>query len=263
MNGGNPTSGIDVAEVAGYPVGTLPDANWRGSAFDFKNNASPNGAIEYKSSTFNGALKGKLLVVRYSQHDDIITLTPGADKNIASSIEGSSIPGFSGFIDPLDLTEDVRNGNIYVSEYGGDSGKITLLRPTANLTSTQTLNRAVTFVPNDHPNTIAGCDEIVAITPSYNMTPVSNTYTFEKLKAHPNPVQKRFNIEFPHSYRGDYTMQIVDLLGITHHIGNVHLTGEGSNMEINISKLLLKAGIYFLKVTSENKKTELLKLIVL
>jgi len=28
----------------------------------------------------------------------------------------------------LDLTEDVRTGNIYVSEYGGD-GRIVLLRP--------------------------------------------------------------------------------------------------------------------------------------
>ena len=85
--------------------------------------------IEYKSNTFNGALKGKLLVVRYSQHDDIITLTPGGVKNdIISSIEGPSIEGFSGFYNPLDLTEDLKTGNIYLSEYGG-MGRIVLLRP--------------------------------------------------------------------------------------------------------------------------------------
>jgi hypothetical protein len=129
MNGGNPTSDIDPAEVTPYPLGTLPDANWRGYAYDFQNNASPNGAIEYKSNTFNGALKGKLLVVRYSQHDDIITLTPGStEHDIVGATEGYSIEGFSGFNDPLDLTEDIRNGNIYVSEYGGD-GMITLLKP--------------------------------------------------------------------------------------------------------------------------------------
>ncbi len=131
LNGGNPTSGIDPAEVPSYPLGTLPDANYRGYAYDFQNNASPDGAIEYKSNTFNGALKGKLLVVRYSQHDDIITLTPGGpDNDIISATEGYAIDGFSGFNDPLDLTEDTTKGNIYVSEYGGD-GRIVLLKPRA------------------------------------------------------------------------------------------------------------------------------------
>lgn len=132
MNGGNPTSAADPAEVIYYPIGTLPDVNWRGYSFDFHNNTSPDGAIEYKSNTFNGALKGKLLVVRYSQHDDIMTLTPGGpDNDIVSASEGYSIKGFSGFVDPLDLTEDIKNGNIYVSEFGGE-GKITLLRPIDN-----------------------------------------------------------------------------------------------------------------------------------
>jgi hypothetical protein len=129
LNGGNPTSAIDPAQVNDYPVGTKPDVNWRGYSFDFQNNKSPDGAIEYKSNAFNGALKGKLLIVRYSQHDDIIALTPGGPKkDIVSSIDGTSIEGFSGFIDPLDLTEDVRTGDIYVSEFGGE-GRIVLLRP--------------------------------------------------------------------------------------------------------------------------------------
>jgi hypothetical protein len=133
LNGGNPTSAIDPAQVDQYPLGTLPDANYRGYAFDFQTNKSPNGAIEYKSNSFNGALKGKLMVVRYSQNDDIITLTIGSNKNISGYIDGASIQGFSGFVDPLDLVEDVSNGNIYVSEYGGD-GKITLLVPTVKPT---------------------------------------------------------------------------------------------------------------------------------
>ncbi|MEP6596458.1 MAG: PQQ-dependent sugar dehydrogenase, partial [Ginsengibacter sp.] len=129
LNGGNPTASIDPAQVNAYPVGTKPDINWRGYSFNFQNNKSPDGAIEYKSNVFNGALKGKLLVVRFSQHNDIITLTTGGPKNdVISSIDGTSIEGFSGFIDPLDLTEDVKTGNIYVSEFGGD-GRIILLRP--------------------------------------------------------------------------------------------------------------------------------------
>ena len=131
MNGGNPTTSIDPAQTDAYPVGTMPDANWRGYSFDFQMNKSPNGVIEYKSNAFNGALKGKLMVVRYSQHDDIITLMPGGPNlDIVSYNEGTSIEGFSGFIDPLDLTEDVKTGNIYVSEYGGE-GAIVLLRPKA------------------------------------------------------------------------------------------------------------------------------------
>jgi hypothetical protein len=126
LNGGNPTSSTDTAQVSQYPVGTRPDRNWRGASFDFKQHYSPNGVIEYKSSHFNGQLKGKILVVRYSGGDDIIALTPSATTfDITSSQTG--IPGFTGFTDPLDLVENTANGYIYVAEYG--ARRITLLRP--------------------------------------------------------------------------------------------------------------------------------------
>ncbi len=149
LNGGNPASPEDIARVSTYPSGTLPDANYRGYAFNFQQNKSPDGVIEYKSNTFNGALKGKILVVRYSQNNDIITLTPGGpNKDIVSSIEGASIAGFSGFDDPLDLTEDTSNGNIYVSEYG-DNGKISLLKPDNNI-SVQKADNSLTPVADAH-----------------------------------------------------------------------------------------------------------------
>ena len=135
MNGGNPTSGADPAEVvangkyAGYPVGTQPDPNYRGFAYDFGRNRSPDGAIEYKSNTFNGAIKNKLLVVEYSAGDDILALAPGADGNIP---RGNVTRVFSGFTDPVDLTEDTTNnrGNLYVAQLinGGASGQISLLK---------------------------------------------------------------------------------------------------------------------------------------
>lgn len=129
MNGGDPTAGQDLAEVAEYPDGTQPDRNWRGAAFGFANNRSPNGAIEYKSNVFGGALKGKLLIARYSLADDIIALTPGGGSlDIVGAQTG--ITGFSGFTDPLDLVENTANGNLYVTEYGAQ--KITLLRPAAD-----------------------------------------------------------------------------------------------------------------------------------
>ena len=126
MNGGNPTAGTDPAQVTAYPVGTQPDRNWRGAAFDFGRHRSPDGVIEYRQDTFGGALQGKLLVVRYSQGDDIIALTPGGpDMDIVDSQTG--IEGFTGFADPLDLVENLATGALYVSEYGAQ--KITLLRP--------------------------------------------------------------------------------------------------------------------------------------
>lgn len=127
LNGGNPTSGVDPTDVISYPVGTLPDRNYRGSAFSFGKNVSPDGIIEYKSGTFGGKLKGKLLVVRYSGGDDVVAITLDAQGNVTDSQEG--IGGVSHLVDPLDLVEDTTNGNVYVVEFG--AGRITLLRPAA------------------------------------------------------------------------------------------------------------------------------------
>ncbi len=261
MNGGNPTSGIDRAEVPAYPPGTLPDANWRGYSFDFKNNVSPNGAIEYKSSAFNEALKGKLLVVRYSQHDDIITLTAGTSKDIVSSIEGTSIAGFSGFVDPLDLTENVKNGNIYVSEYGGN--KITLLKPhTSTTTIAQKENTAEAISSTTSYKQVSSCDDTTSFVISTEKTVLPINDWTEKPKIRPNPVDKRFNIEFPVEYEGDFTLQIIDPLGKTFDIGKRRLKAGGSNVLVDIFSFSFKPGIYFLKIQSETK-TEIIKLVKL
>ena len=126
MNGGNPTSAKDPGQVGTYPEGTLPDRNWRGAAYDFGVHYSPNGVIEYAGSAFGGALDGKLMVARYSAGDDVIVLTPGgANLDIVDAQTG--VTGLTGFVDPLDLTEDESTGFLYVSELG--AGRITLLRP--------------------------------------------------------------------------------------------------------------------------------------
>lgn len=137
LNGGNPTSGEDTAEVIkpfadspynGYSVGTQPDPNYKGIAYDFGRNRSPNGVIEYKSNKFGGALKGKLLVTEYSGGDDILALTPDSSGNIP---RGSATKLATGFTDPLDIIEDTKKnlGNLYVAELlnNGAAGRITLL----------------------------------------------------------------------------------------------------------------------------------------
>ena len=127
QDGGNPTSGADYEEFTQYPVGTQPDRNYRGAAYVFGKNYSPNGVIEYKSDAFNGLLKGKLLVVRYSGGDDIVAMDVQADGSVTGMQAGFA--GLGGLVDPLDLVADNVTGNIYVSEYGAN--KITLLRPIA------------------------------------------------------------------------------------------------------------------------------------
>jgi hypothetical protein len=127
MNGGNPTAATEANELAEYPVGTTPDPNYRGFAYDFDYNKSPNGMIEYTSDNFGGALKGKLIVVRWSGEDDLIVLEPGgSNQDIVGAIE--KIPGMTSLTNPLDIIEDKRNGNLYVVEFGPPS-RITLLKP--------------------------------------------------------------------------------------------------------------------------------------
>ncbi len=136
LNGGNPTSEVDMTEVvtkdgySGYSIGTMPDCNYQGAAFDFGRNRSPNGIIEYKSDTFDGALKNKLLVVEYSGGDDILALTPDSKGNIAHD---NVIQVAFGLTDPVDLIEDTQKnlGNLYVAELidGGAAGQISLLHP--------------------------------------------------------------------------------------------------------------------------------------
>jgi hypothetical protein len=108
------------ADNAKYPVGTAADANYQGAAYNFATNKSPNGVIEYKSSAFNGALKGKLLVCRFGNLNDILVLEPGLNGDISKAYGECSgaIPGLRGFVDPLDLVEDPLTGNLYVAEFG-------------------------------------------------------------------------------------------------------------------------------------------------
>ncbi|MEO7423868.1 MAG: Ig-like domain-containing protein [Fibrobacteria bacterium] len=126
LNGGNPTSGVDLLEEPQYPVGTLPDRNWQAPAFDYGEHYSPNGLIEYKNTRFSGALKGRMMVVRYSGGKDILVLTVDP---VTKAVSGSQILNTNGikFGDPLDLVENTANGYLYVAEYAAK--KITLLRP--------------------------------------------------------------------------------------------------------------------------------------
>nr|WP_306270353.1 Ig-like domain-containing protein [Ornithinimicrobium sp. HY1793] len=109
-----------------------PDPNYHGVAFDFDFNKSPNGVIEYTSNTFGGALQGRMMVIRFSANDDILTFQVAGDGEVLGTQPGTDIPGFTGYVDPLDLVEDteVNPGNIYINQYnrGGEPQQLYLLR---------------------------------------------------------------------------------------------------------------------------------------
>lgn len=132
-----------------YPNDIVADVNYRGTAYAFGPNKSANGIIEYMSDTFNGALKGKLLVCRFSGGGDIMVLEPGtmvADPAAASEDDAifdivratpgagdHGLLGMSDFVNPLDIVEDTVSGNLYVAEFNwrgnpGLTSGITLLR---------------------------------------------------------------------------------------------------------------------------------------
>ncbi|QMW66608.1 choice-of-anchor D domain-containing protein [Mumia sp. ZJ1417] len=126
LNNGNPTAGADPFETARYPVGTAADPNYDLSGvFDAGLHASANGVIEYTSNAFGGALKGKLLYVRYSQGQDIVSFDVAPDGTLSNRKVGTT--GLTGFNQPLDLTEDPATGNLYVTQLG--NGTIALVKP--------------------------------------------------------------------------------------------------------------------------------------
>jgi len=125
LNGGNPTAGVDPFEVPQYPTKTLPEPDYELPLYSFGKNRSPNGMVEYTSDAFGPALKGAIIVARFSAGGDLIALFPNPDGSVARVVTG--ITGFRGFTQPLDIALDPRTGNLYVAEFG--TMGITLLRP--------------------------------------------------------------------------------------------------------------------------------------
>ena len=135
-------------DVSTYPAGIGPDPDYRGAAYDFAYNKSPNGIIEYRSNAENGNLQGAMLVCRYSGGSDLIALIPDGPNGDISTVK-VGIPGFSGFSDPLDLTEDPNTGNLYVSDFA--TGNIYLLRPGNQATAQPAISLSPEKIITDAP----------------------------------------------------------------------------------------------------------------
>jgi len=124
LNGGNPGGARGVATVSQYPVGTRPDQEWVPAVYDFGPHVSANGVVEYLGNAFGGRLDHKLIVCRFNAGSDLVCVLPDSSGEFTYA---RSIGGTEDLNQPLDVTEDVRNGNLYVSEYGAK--RLVLLRP--------------------------------------------------------------------------------------------------------------------------------------
>jgi hypothetical protein len=244
MNGGNPTSGQDPAEVVwnaadgtllGYPVGTLPEPNLRDWSYEFGPNISPNGIIEYKSNAFGGKLKGRLLVCRFSGGDDIMILEPNAAaKEITSAIEGILVPGLRRpYSNPLDIIEDELTGNLYISEYFEGNGdgvpQITLLKA-AVPAGMEVPEDAAAVKLEIYPNPVAGAKVTVAV------------HKLEKME--------------------EVEITLLDVAGRKTYSTSVTADAHGTALTELVIEQHLSGGIYLVRIQSSSGKAVSKRLVV-
>jgi glucose/arabinose dehydrogenase/cytochrome c553 len=106
-----------------------PEAHFKEAIFDFGLHASPNGMIEYKANAFAGKLNNILMVARFNTYNDILLMElDKSGSKIQRTFDGEAI-GLGELNAPLDLVSDTKTGNIYVSEFGGNEGRIVLFVP--------------------------------------------------------------------------------------------------------------------------------------
>jgi mono/diheme cytochrome c family protein/glucose/arabinose dehydrogenase len=117
---------IDITQAA-YK-GMTAEKNYAEPLFSFGKHSSPTGTIEYKSNTFDGKLKGMLVVARYNMYSDVVLVQIDEQTQKVSHFYDGSKIGLGNIYSPLDVVEDTQTGNLYISQYGVKS-KITLCKP--------------------------------------------------------------------------------------------------------------------------------------
>ena len=169
-----------------YPSGIKADPNYRGIAYDFEFNKSPNGALEYKSETFGGQLAGRLVVTRFSNNNDLIFLQPnmvtgeilGAQTEVGiTGVADTTMQGVGGFNDPLEVVENLKNGNLYVNQYdrSGNNQKLYLLRVPASQQAAKVTTSANEMIFSAVKNTTSATKNITVTNGSTEAVTLSAT----------------------------------------------------------------------------------------
>jgi len=130
LNGGNPTGALDPNQVDAYSVGIDHDPNYDPDyAYSVSENRSPNGAIEYMSSTFGSSLQNAVIFTQYSSGDNLravivdpVTGLP-TDDFILRNTNGQIIS----YTDPLDVIEGA-DGRLYMLTLNRGNGQSQIIR---------------------------------------------------------------------------------------------------------------------------------------
>lgn len=132
LAGGNPTSNPDAFEIPEYPVGTHPDAGFAPELM-FPiwqyGGTSANGGLVYNSP--GHPLHEHLFWCFYST-GDIAVMPLGADGFPTTVEKLRTLAGKLQLSGPLDITQDPRNGNLYIADFGkqnkfGADGSLVML----------------------------------------------------------------------------------------------------------------------------------------
>ncbi len=87
--------------------------------------------------------------------------------------------------------------------------------------------------------------------------------SLSRTKVYPNPVRNQLNIELPNNYKGFINLKIVDPLGRIYDLGKIKTSPGRNNIEVDISKLSLSKGIYYLQLyRADSKESETIKFIM-
>ena len=166
----------------------------------------------------------------------------------------------------ISLENQVRLANFDVTQEAGGGATalvknlpVTVTDGKLNINFSAAVNRPMVVaveVLSFRPSTILSSeDPIVNILPEGNKLKTPRVY--------PNPLQKRFKIEFPSEYSGYSTLQFSDALGHKYDLGKVKLQpGASNSTEVDISGLQLKPGFYYLRIVSEKRPDDVIKLIL-
>jgi hypothetical protein len=79
---------------------------------------------------------------------------------------------------------------------------------------------------------------------------------------YPNPLHNKFTIQFPYLDQGNIQLQLIDVAGRVYNIGKSNLRRSGTTLDVDVSALNLKTGVYILKINSATGKSESIKLLI-
>jgi hypothetical protein len=83
----------------------------------------------------------------------------------------------------------------------------------------------------------------------------------EVVNIYPNPVEDHLSISYSGKFDDKTSLIIYDQYGKSSNVSSMLINERSTMLDINISELQLKSGIYFLKISSENEEGKMIKLI--